>query len=62
MPFQILLGDLFGVSVEKIGDTLGSGSFQGQFGGHFRVGDQFEVGIISGAVQTQKNVLVLHRP
>ena len=27
------------------------GSFRGPFGGHFRVGDHFGVGIISGAVQ-----------
>ena len=27
------------------------GSFRGQFGDHFRVGDHFVVGIISGAVQ-----------
>ena len=27
------------------------GSFRGRFGDHFRVGDDFGVGIISGAVQ-----------
>ena len=36
---------------EKVGIISGSGSFRGQFGDHFRVGDHFWVGIISGAVQ-----------
>ena len=34
-----------------MGIILGSGSFRGRFGDHFRVGDLFGVGIISGAVQ-----------
>ena len=34
-----------------MGIISGLGSFQGQFGDHFRVGDHFGVGIISGAVQ-----------
>ena len=35
-----------------MGIILGSGSFRGQCGDHFRVGDHFKVRIISGAVQT----------
>ena len=35
-----------------MGIISGLGSFRGQFGDHFRVGDHFGVGIISGAVQT----------
>ena len=34
-----------------MGIISGLGSFRGQFGDHFRVGDHFGVGIISGAVQ-----------
>ena len=34
-----------------MGIILGSGSFRGRFGDHFRVGDHFGVRIISGAVQ-----------
>ena len=34
------------------------GSFRGQFGDHFRVGDHFGVGIISGAVQHYTNSVV----
>ena len=30
------------------------GSFRGQFEDHFRVGDHFGVGIISGAVQAEE--------
>ena len=33
-----------------MGIILGSISFRGRFGNHFRVGDHFGVGIISGAV------------
>ena len=33
-----------------MGIISGLGSFWGQFGDHFRVGDHFGVGIISGAV------------
>ena len=34
-----------------MGIISGSGSFQGRYGDHFRVGVHFGVGIISGAVQ-----------
>ena len=34
-----------------MGFITGSGSFRGRFGDHFRAGDHFGVGIISGAVQ-----------
>ena len=34
-----------------MGVISGSGSFPGRFESHFRVGDHFGVGIISGAVQ-----------
>ena len=34
-----------------MGIISGLGSFRGQFEDHFRVGDNFGVGIISGAVQ-----------
>ena len=34
-----------------MGIISGLGSFRGQFGDHFRVGDHFGVGIISRAVQ-----------
>ena len=37
----------------------GWGSFRGQFGDHFRVGDHFGVGIISGAVQDSLSKLSL---
>ena len=33
-----------------MGIIWGLGSFRGQFGDHFKVGDHFGVGIISGAV------------
>ena len=35
------------------------GSFRGQFGDHFRVGDHFGVGIISGAVQIHAPPMVV---
>ena len=34
-----------------MGIISGSVSFRGRFGDHFKVGDHFGVGIISGAVQ-----------
>ena len=49
----------------KVGIISGSGSFQGRFRDHFRVGDHFGVGIISGAVQSHAGsnvVLVLFLP
>ena len=36
--------------VNSLGIISGLGSFRGQFGDHFRAGDHFGVGIISGAV------------
>ena len=45
------LGIISGSTEKDVGIISGSGSFQGQFGDHFGVGDHFRVGIISGAVQ-----------
>ena len=38
-----------------MGIISGLGSFRGRFWDHFKVGDHFGVGIISGAVQASKN-------
>ena len=45
------MGIISGSTWREMGIISGSGSFLGQFGDHFRVGDHFGVGIISGAVQ-----------
>ena len=51
LQFHNSLGIISGSTRRKMGIISGSGSFRGQFGDHFRVGDHFAVGIISGAVQ-----------
>ena len=39
-----------------MGIISGLGSFRGQFRDHFRVGDHFGVGIISGTVQVVREI------
>ena len=53
IPFRSknYLGIIWGLTEKTLGIISGSGSFQGQFGDHFGIGDHFMVGIISGAVQ-----------
>ena len=57
IPFRSenYLGIISGSTEKTLGIISGSGSFQGQFGDHFGVGDYFVVGIISGAVHISKS-------